>query len=361
MAWVRYDDQFHVNAKVTAVIAADKTAALALHVLANTWTNGQKHTGFIPRHQPGVLVCDRGQGAEWAEVLVQFGLWHERVNDCGACAEEYAGLPAELDGFVIHNAQQYRAPARERQTAGTPSDLSEKRRAAGRRGGLASAANRNRTDESKTKQSEAKRQASPASEANEADGSQQGTATAAAEPTAGEQVAPAENRPAETQQTARASQANGVSKTSKGSSKSVSPVPGTSPYGEVPPETLFASDEAKVPPTAGAVAPATSEQRPINAGDVVGAWIDAVVAVSGDRPAGSLIAQVGRQARELLGERKDPARLVEAATRAGRKGYSDLARELLWMGTSAANDKYAPGSDPHLKPSTAPIDPTKVI
>jgi hypothetical protein len=72
------------------------------------------------------------------------------------------------------------------------------------------------------------------------------------------QVEVAITPPAETQQAAQASQANGVSKTSNLLLAGVSPVPGTSPYGEVPPvpETLFASGEAKVPPTAGADAPA---------------------------------------------------------------------------------------------------------
>ncbi len=49
------------------------------------------------------------------------------------------GPPARA-GPIIHNAKEYRAPARDRLTPGTAADLSEKRREAGRRGGLASAA-----------------------------------------------------------------------------------------------------------------------------------------------------------------------------------------------------------------------------
>lgn len=213
MAWVRYDDQFHNNAKVTAVIAEDP-AALSMHLVANTWTNGQKRKGFVPVHQPGVLICDRNLGAAWAELLVKHGLWHTRtgVANCAACREEYADLPAELDGFVIHNAQEYRAPARERSTPGTPEDLSQKRREAGRRGGRVSAARR-----------------------------------------------------AEKAQVSQASQANGVSKTSKQgeqsticSSKSVSPVP--------VPVPVVAPNGATIPPTAGAATAQT----------LVAEWIDHV-------------------------------------------------------------------------------------
>ncbi|MFG1683556.1 hypothetical protein ACGFNP_25530 [Nonomuraea sp. NPDC049269] len=363
MAWVRYDDQFHVNPKVTAVIAED-AAALALHVLANTWTNSQKRMGFVPRHQPGVLVCDRTQGTAWAEVLVRHGLWHDRDNDCAACREEYADLPDDVDGFVIHNAKEYRAPARERLTSGTAADLSEKRREAGRRGGLASAARRNQTNESKSKQTEAKRQASQADEAKNEPTASTRAAVAASGTNPQVQVEAAITPPAETQQVAQASQANGVSKTSNLLLAGVSPVPGTSPYGEVPPETLFASDEAKVPPTAGTAKPRRTppEDAPPNAGDVVAAWVEGAEAVSGERPGGRLIAQVGRQARELLEEGKDPSRLVEAAKAAGRKGFADLPRELLRMGAGGSSDsgKYAPGSEPHLKPGTT-YDPEKVI
>ncbi|MEU0078602.1 hypothetical protein ABZY58_11950 [Micromonospora tulbaghiae] len=141
MAWVRYDDNFYSNPKVTAVVAEDP-GALALHVLANTWTNKQKTPGFVPIHQPSVLLCDRPLGAKWAGVLVRSGLWHERATPCEECAAEYAELPASAEGFLFHNAKEYRAPARDRTTPGTPADLSEKRRAAGRRGGQVSAAKR---------------------------------------------------------------------------------------------------------------------------------------------------------------------------------------------------------------------------
>jgi hypothetical protein len=267
VAWVRYDDQFHTNAKVTAVIA-ENPAALALHVLANTWTNGQKRVGFIPKHQPGVLVCDRSQGAEWAEILTRHGLWHDVIDapGCASCAQAYDGLDAGVAGYVIHDSHVYRAPARERQTPGTPAELSEKRRLAGSKGGKASG--------------ETRKQA---------------------------------------KQSGRANEANDVSKTSKRSSKRVSPEP----------EPVVASNEATVPPSAG-TAPPLPDARVPNAGDVVAAWVEAATELgNGDRPASRLVAQVGRQARELIDEGKAPERLVDAARRAGAKGFADLGRELL--------------------------------
>lgn len=238
MAWVRYDDQFYTHPKVTAVIT-DDPGAIALHVLANTWTNTQKRAGFVPRHQPAVLVCDRGLGKAWADILVKHGLWHEAPGfDCESCHEVYGDLDA-IDGYVIHDAHQYRAPGRDRTTPGTSSDLSEKRREAGRKGGMASAARR------------AKAAANQANEAN-------GEANQANQGVEGEGLAPVvelagraqtsgntgSTRPAETQQTAQANQANGVSKSSNLLFGGVSPVPGTSPNGEVLPDEEHSSATA---------------------------------------------------------------------------------------------------------------------
>ena len=140
MSWIRYDDQFYGNPKVTAVIAEDP-AALSLHVLANTWSNGQKRPGFVPAHQPVVLILDRERAAAWTALLVKHGLWHDVKAMCGNCMTEYGDLGGE-PGYVFHDHAKYRAPARDRTTPGTPAALSEKRREAGRRGGAASAAGR---------------------------------------------------------------------------------------------------------------------------------------------------------------------------------------------------------------------------
>jgi hypothetical protein len=118
-----------------------------------------------------------------------------------------------------------------------------------------------------------------------------------------------------------------------------------------------------LPPTAGAtqrraVESGSSGSSPPNAGDVVAAWVEGAQAAGGGRPAGRLIAQIGRQAKELIDEGKDPARLIEAATAAGRKGFADLGRELLRMSAGGGQDpgggsRFAPNSGSRAKLPTA--------
>lgn len=351
MAWVRYDDQFHAHPKVTAVIA-ENPAALALHVLANTWTNGQKRMGFIPRHQPGVLVCDRSQGAEWAAVLVRYGLWHETGSECDACREEYADLPEDAVGFVIHNAQEYRAPVRDRLTPGTAADLSEKRREAGRRGGLASAAKRNRTKASTSKQTEANRQASQAKEAKPGDAAPKAPVVAAFGEGASMQVTDTISRPAETQQTARANQANDVSKASNLLLAGVSPVPGTSPYGEVLPETLFASDEAKTPPTAGEAAPRPDDE--VTARTIIGEWLERCR----KRPPDQVIGQMGKQVKVLLEQKiqADDIRRGLALWMTKAKHPSTLPSFVNEAMNAQAATRHRPGSGAHIDPAAKYTD-----
>jgi hypothetical protein len=134
VSWVRYDDGFDSHPKVTLVVAEDP-AAIALHLLANTWSSRQKRPGFVPLHQPGVLVGSKQKGARWAALLERAGLW-DRVED----------------GWEFHDHAVYRA-SEKRQSAGTPSDLSEKRAAAGRRGGKA-AQQRKQTSKQTVQQNE---------------------------------------------------------------------------------------------------------------------------------------------------------------------------------------------------------------
>lgn len=75
MAWVRYDDNFHDHDKV-AVVRAEAPEALALHLLANTWTSRTDRPGFVPSAIPTVLV-GRAKGRKWTELLVSAGLWVE--------------------------------------------------------------------------------------------------------------------------------------------------------------------------------------------------------------------------------------------------------------------------------------------
>lgn len=258
MAWVRYDDQFPINGKVTAVIA-DDAGALALQVLANTWSNTTKFPGYIPPHQPGMLLADKALAAQWAAVLVRHGMFHERGSECPECKEEYAGLPEDKTaGWVIHNAKDYRPPARDRTSPGTPADLSEKRREAGRKGGRASAARRGTEGKQK-----------PANEATQATGQ----ATAEANPSKGGSKTGAAvkqnaderavEEPATTSGTGETScRGNGFAGVSKASNlleQSVSPVP--------VPEPGLASNEARVSPTArrkatGGEKPPTFEGMP---------------------------------------------------------------------------------------------------
>lgn len=292
MAWVRYDDQFYCHPKVTAVIAED-AGAIALHTLANTWTNGQKRMGFIPAHQPGILVCDKSQGAEWAALLVKHDLWHRTDSMCPACKEEYADLPSDLVGYVIHNAKEYRAPERDRTTPGTSAELSEKRREAGRKGGKATA-----------KKREQVQQGARANEDDDA--SNDGKLPFA-----------------------------GVSKTSNLPPAGVSPVP-------VP---VVASNEATEerphPSDVGAGKPHTADDPPkkpgrrakprqpsFNAGDVIAAYVEGAAAAGQPRPGESLRARVGKQANALLSEGNSLETLIDAARSMGAKGWNDLAVQL---------------------------------
>jgi hypothetical protein len=120
MAWVRYDDNFHDHDKV-AILRAECPEALSLHLLANTWTSRTSRPGFVPTPIPTVLV-GKAKAKKWAPLLVAAELWH-----------------AVEGGWEFVNHARYRN-SEKRQTAGTPDDLSEKRAAAGRRGGTATAA-----------------------------------------------------------------------------------------------------------------------------------------------------------------------------------------------------------------------------
>jgi hypothetical protein len=250
VAWVRYDDQFPINGKVTAVIA-DDAGALALQLLANTWSNTTKFPGYIPPHQPGMLLADKALAAQWAAVLVRHGMFHERGNECPECKEEYAGLPDDkMAGWVIHNAKDYRPPARDRTTPGTPADLSEKRREAGRKGGKTSAARRatgakqKPANEANQATGQANAEANPSNRASKtADGPKQ-----TPEPEAGE-VSDSALGAAET--TPSGTGFAGVSKASNLLEQSVSPVP-------VPVPGL-ASNEARVSPTVRREAPDDDE------------------------------------------------------------------------------------------------------
>lgn len=298
MAWVRYDDQFPINAKVTAVVVEDP-GALALHVLANTWSNTTKTPGYVPAHQPTALLYDRGLAEKWAEILVRSGLWHIRGQECDACKEEYAGLSkiqANPGGWVFHNAKTYQAPARDRATAGTPAELSEKRRAAGRKGGQASAAKR-------------------AEQANEA---------------------------------------NDVSKTSNSSGKSVSPDPDPVPKLPTEAKTLPATAGHAQTAITGMPEPAVLD-KPIKANDVVRAFFDACRAAGQDDPTSVVTKRIGKDAKRLIEDEKvEPAKVVAAAEYIAKEGWQSLdsglrrlsADKTNYQGRRSSGKKHVAYQDP---------------
>lgn len=119
-------------------------------------------------------------------------------------------------------------------------------------------------------------------------------------------------------------------------------------------------EKIKEPPPAGATAPVDKEPQGITPQTVVGAWIDGVKEVSGERPPKSMLGQVSRQAKELINEGRDPDRLVGAARSLGRKvarGYTDLGREYL-MASAGGPTRAASGSD---VPPRDAYDPEKFI
>lgn len=126
MAWVRYDDNFYAHEKVgrLLILGPIGVEALGLHVLANTWSASTKRPGFIPAHQPGVLMANTKRGAKLAQHLEDADLW-DKVDG----------------GWEFHDAADYRASPK-RQTPGTPADLSAKRARAGSKGGSKTAASR---------------------------------------------------------------------------------------------------------------------------------------------------------------------------------------------------------------------------
>jgi hypothetical protein len=72
MVWFKVDDKFHSHNKVRKVLA-DDPAALALWVVAGSWSSDNLTDGFVPDHQLPWLIP---AGADTlAQKLVTAGLW----------------------------------------------------------------------------------------------------------------------------------------------------------------------------------------------------------------------------------------------------------------------------------------------
>lgn len=123
MSWARYDDEFPMNKKVGRLVGRGQIglAAIGLHLLANTYARHNGTAGVIEAHVPN-LLCGT-QGRKLAKLLQDVGMFDEH-----------------LDGWVIHDFAEFNDPndpEPNKSAAERKKELSEKRAAAGRKGGLA--------------------------------------------------------------------------------------------------------------------------------------------------------------------------------------------------------------------------------
>jgi hypothetical protein len=126
MAWARYDDELPMNRKVAVLRARGEhgLAALALHVLANTWSRNQGTGGHVPEYMPEQLAGRTG--VKLARLLEHVGMFDVEPG---------------IDGWWIHDFDDYSDPNDDgRPAAEKRREISELRRRAGRNGGRAKAA-----------------------------------------------------------------------------------------------------------------------------------------------------------------------------------------------------------------------------
>lgn len=301
MAWARIDDAFDDHPKVLALLDMENAAAaIGLWTLCLTYAHrNTRRAGKVPGLIPATLPRRffGPEGRAMAAMLVEVGLWDE--TDDGE--------------WMIHDFAEY-LPTKE---------VSAARSAAGRRG----AAKRWGGKE-------------PPPDGNGMATPKQGDGTAIASAKQDDDTLPSNDG----SQMANSHEPIANDGSRAGAHRDRVDVRTTVLYPVPSPEP--------VPPSAGAASPRradSADDSPPNAGDVVAAWIEGAQAASGERPASRLIGQIGRQARELLEEGKDPDRLIAAADAAGRKGFADLGRELLRMGSTSGHD---PGSGGRFAPNT---------
>lgn len=126
MTWFKVDDKLHANSKVRKVLAVEP-AALALWVVAGSWSSDALTDGFVPDHQLPWLIP---AGAEQLALqLVTARLWR-RVRG----------------GYQFH---EWEADGDGTKRNPTKIEVEEERRKkaeAGRKGGLASGKTRSKTE-----------------------------------------------------------------------------------------------------------------------------------------------------------------------------------------------------------------------
>jgi len=121
-----------------------------------------------------------------------------------------------------------------------------------------------------------------------------------------------------------------------------------------------------LPPSAGTAAPRPDAGKPINAGDVVGAYVDGAKEGRQPHPAESLRKRIGKQAGQLLKEKTPPDVLLTAAHNAGAAGWHDLAVQIQRDAAAAKGrdspSKHQPHSGAHIDPNaTYSDDPEDVF
>ncbi|WP_189041003.1 hypothetical protein [Micromonospora sonchi] len=237
-------------------------------------------------------------GESVAEALIEQGLWHVAGHDCERCEQPKAGHG------VVHDYLQHQ------RSAGEVRDLTDKRRAAGRRG----AQTRWSKPGGKSKGGEPKGEAEPEPDREMA------SAIASAMPNAmASAIANAEQVPWQNDGKPIADEMRGEEITL--------PTEGVAP-GVADDDGLFPEQPSERTPTPPRPRKPSSSSG-VTASDVIKAFIDASREAGLDDPTSGIRNRVGRDAKRLLVEDKvDPAKVLRAADIIGRNGWTSLDNQI---------------------------------